>query len=92
MRIDAAAAATLDNGVKDGAALAGVGIAEEQPVLFAQSGRSNGVFHEVIVDLETTIFEIDTQKRPIGERVIDSLAKSAARQIAARLLKRNKAR
>jgi len=31
--IDAAAAATLDNGVEDGAALAGIGIAEKQPVL-----------------------------------------------------------
>ena len=79
MRIDAAAAATLDNGVKDGAALAGVGIAEEQPVLLSEGGRSNGVFHEVVVELEATIFEIDTQKRPIGERVIDGLAKSAAR-------------
>ncbi len=63
----------------------GVGIAEEEPVLFAQSGRSNGVFHEIVVELETTIFEIDTQQRPIGERVIDSLAERAARQIAARL-------
>ena len=83
MRIDAAAAATLNNGVKDGAALAGLGLAEEEPVLFAQSGRPNGVFHEVVVDLETTIFEIDTQQRPVGERVIDRLAKSAAREITA---------
>ena len=37
-RIDAAAAATLDNCVKDGAALAGIGIAEKQPVLFSQRG------------------------------------------------------
>ena len=79
MRIDAAAGATLDNGVKDGAALAGVGIAEEQPVLLSDGGRSNSVFHEVVVELEAPIFEIDTQKRPIGERVIDGLAKSAAR-------------
>ena len=55
----------------------------KQPVLLSDCGRSNGVFHEVVVELEATIFEIDTQKRPIGERVIDGLAKSAARQIAA---------
>ena len=35
--IDAAAAATLDNGVEDGAALAGIGIAQEEPVLFPKS-------------------------------------------------------
>ena len=32
--VDAAAAATLDNGVEYRAALAGIGIAQEQPVLF----------------------------------------------------------
>ena len=81
--IDAAAAATLDNGVEDGAALAGIGIAQEQPVLLSKSGRSNRVFHEVVVDLDSAIFEIDTKQRPVGERVIDGQAKSAGRQIAA---------
>jgi hypothetical protein len=83
--IDAAAAATLDNGVKDGAALAGIGIAQEQPVLFPKSGGPNAVFHEVAVYLDSAIFEIDTKQRPVGKRVIDGLAKSAARQIAAGL-------
>ena len=50
--IDAAAAATLDNSVEDGAALAGIGIAEKQPVLFSKSGRLNAVFHEVVVYLD----------------------------------------
>ena len=35
--------------------------------------------------LDSAIFEIDTKQRPVGERVIDGLAKSAARQIAAGL-------
>ena len=51
MRIDTAAAATLDNGIEDSAALAGLGITEKQPVLFPKSGRPNVVFHQVIVDL-----------------------------------------
>jgi hypothetical protein len=59
--IDAAAAATLDNGVEDGAALAGIGIAEKQPILLSESGRPNGVFHQVIVDLNSAIFEIDAE-------------------------------
>ena len=38
VRIDAAGAATLDDGVEDGAAFAGIGIAEEEPVfLFMRS-------------------------------------------------------
>jgi hypothetical protein len=32
VRIDAARAATLDDGIEDGAAFAGIGIAEEEPV------------------------------------------------------------
>ena len=79
------AAATLDNGVEDGAALAGIGIAQEQPVLLSDCSRPNGVFQEVVVDLDSAIFEIDTKQLPVGKRVIDGLAKSAARQIAAGL-------
>ena len=38
VRIDAAGAATLDDGIEDGAAFAGIGIAEEEPVfLFMRS-------------------------------------------------------
>ena len=85
VRIDAAAAATLDNGVEDGAALAGIGIAQEQPVLLTESGRPDGVFHEVVVYLDSAIFEINAKQRPIGESIIDGLAKIAARQIAAGL-------
>src|SRR6478672_8096718 len=48
-----------------------------------KSGRPDGVFHEVVVDLDSAIFEIDTKQGPGGERQIDGLAKSAARQIAA---------
>ena len=34
---------------------------------------------------DSAVFEIDTKQRPVGERVIDGLAKSASGQIAARL-------
>ena len=65
--IDAAAAATLDNGVKDGAALAGIGIAEEQPVLFSKSGRPNGVFHEVVVYALKKVSKSSGCKIPAGD-------------------------
>jgi hypothetical protein len=63
----AAAAATFDDGVKNGAALAGRGIAEEQPILLSDSGRPNGVFHEIVVDLDATLFKIDSKQPPVGE-------------------------
>jgi hypothetical protein len=63
----------------------GIGIAQEQPVLFPKSGGPNGVFHEIVVYLDSAIFETDTKQGPVGQRIIDGLAKSAARQIAARL-------
>jgi hypothetical protein len=47
--------------VKDGATLAGIGIAEKQPVLFSQSGRPNGVLDQVIIDLDSAILEIDAK-------------------------------
>ena len=44
VRIDSAGAATLDDGVEDGAALAGIGIAEEEPVLFPERRRAEWSF------------------------------------------------
>ena len=72
--------------------MTGIGIAQEQPVLFPKSGGPNGVFHEIVVYLDSAIFEIDTKQGPVGERIIDGLAKSAARQIAAGRFKRTRAR
>ena len=89
VRIDAARAATLDDGVEDGAALAGIGIAEEEPVFLSERGGTNGVLDEIIVDFDSAIFEIDTKQWPVGERVVDGLVKSAARQIAAGLFEEN---
>ena len=49
MRIYTAAAATLDNGLKNGAALAGISIAQEQPVLLSKSSRPNGALDQIIM-------------------------------------------
>ena len=65
--------------------MVGIGIAEEQPVLLSDGGRSNSVFRQIVVELDSTVFEIDTQQRPIGECVIDGLAESGARKTTARL-------
>ncbi len=46
--VDAMKAAVFNDGVKDGRALAGSGCAKEHPILFAQGGRADRVFYEVI--------------------------------------------
>ena len=61
-RCDASAAAGFDEGEQDGAALSGLRLADEQPVLFADGGGADGVLHGVVVDLNATVFEIDEQQ------------------------------
>ena len=34
-----------------------------------QPRRPNGVVHEIVVDLDATLFEIDTKQRPVGKWV-----------------------
>ena len=60
-------------------ALRWLGIAQEQPVLFSKGSGPNGVLDQVIIDLNSAVFEIDAKQWPVGERVIDGLAKGAAR-------------
>lgn len=54
--INAPATAVFDDHVNNRATLPHVGIAHEQPVLFPQCGRPNGVFHQIVVNLHSTVF------------------------------------
>ena len=45
--------------------MAGSGFAEEEPVLLSEGGWPNGVFHEVVIDLNATVFEVEPEKRPL---------------------------
>jgi hypothetical protein len=56
--IEPTPSATLNYGVQDGAALAGFGLADEQPVLFAQRRGPDGIFHEVLIDLHATVVKV----------------------------------
>lgn len=58
-----AAPTALDDGVDDGSALTGSGFADEEPVLPADGGGTDGVFEEV-VDLQPPIFKEDEQRGP----------------------------
>jgi hypothetical protein len=55
---------------KDGVALAGLGLAHEEPVLFTQRRRPDGIFHEVLIDLHATIVEVDAKLRPQVQCVV----------------------
>ena len=63
--------------LKDGAALAGFGLADEQPVLLADGGGADGVLHGVVVDLDSAVFDINEQHGPHREGVIDGSAHGA---------------
>src|SRR5438874_10066686 len=61
LRIDAATAATDENGVNYSAAPAGIGVSDEEPASAADGGGTNGIFDQVIVDFESAVFEISGQ-------------------------------
>ncbi len=84
--IDPAAAAAFDEGVEDGAARAGFGGANEEPVLFADGGGADGVFDEVVVDLDAAVAEIDGEDGPLAGGVVDGLAEGTLREMAATYL------
>ena len=75
--IKAATPAAFDHGVDDGAALAGLGFADEEPVFLADGGGANGVFHQVVIDLHPAIAQIDFQRGPLAQRIINGLAQAA---------------
>ena len=82
-RIDAATAAGFDDRVDDGAAIAGSGFADEEPVLLPHSGGTDGILDAVVVDLEPAVGEEEEQAWPLAERVVDRPADGALREEAA---------
>ncbi len=62
LRIDAEFAAGLDQAVNDCTGLAEVGTAEEEEVLFADSGGPNGILNEVVADFESAVFEVKLER------------------------------
>jgi hypothetical protein len=84
--IDTPAAAAFDDGVNDGSAISGIRIAHEEPVLFSQSRRADGIFHQVVVDLHAIVLQVDLKRAPLTQRVINGDAQQALRQGSATAL------
>ena len=80
LRMDAQATAVFDDGVEDGALLAGLFIADEQPVLGSQLGRADRVFDEIVADLYPTVTKVGLEVRPLVDGVADGFAAAAAGQ------------
>ena len=55
-------AAALNDGVNDGAIFPGPGLADKEPVLLAQGGGPDGIFHQVVVDLHPAIGQINGER------------------------------
>src|SRR5580658_8628636 len=79
--IDVAPPAAFDEGVDDGASLTGSGFSDKEPVLFSHGGGPNGVFDQVVVDLQTAIFQKEREGGPLAQSIIDGLAHQALRQM-----------
>ena len=65
-RVQPASSAVFDDRINDGAALAGIGIADEEPFFLADGGGANGIFHQIVVYLDAAIFQKDFQRRPLA--------------------------
>ena len=81
--VDPGAVAVADEGVERGGAVAAFGIADEQPVLFADCGGADSVFGKVIVDLGAAVGEEDEKFVPLAEGVGEGLTGEALGQMFA---------
>ena len=66
--------------VDDGGALAGVGVADEEPVLLADGRGADGVFDEVVVESGLGVLEVGGERLPVCEQIPARLAKPGLRQ------------
>ena len=73
-RVDATALAGDHDRVDDRRALAGIGMAHEEPVLLPDGRGADGILDEVIVELGDAVFEVRRQRRPVAQQVIAGLA------------------
>ncbi len=68
-RVFAMPLAGYDDRVDDGGALAGVGMADEEPVLFSNRRRADGIFNQVVVQPRLTMLQMRGERRPVPQQV-----------------------
>ena len=82
--LDTVATAALNYRVEHCTAFSGVGISEKQPILFSEGGRPDRVFDQVVVDFNERILEINLQRLPLIQSIVDGLAHRTLGQEASR--------
>ena len=65
--IDAMSLTGHHDGVDDSGLIACTGMADEEPIFFADGRRTDGVLDEVIVDLDLTVIDPFGEAFPMGE-------------------------
>src|SRR5687768_11752260 len=81
--IEAAATAAFDERINDGAAFAGSGFADEEPVFLSDGGGANGILDQIIVDLDATVPQVNLQGAPLAQSIVNRLSEQALWQMEA---------
>ena len=71
----------FNKGIDDSATLAGVGFADKQPVFLPDGRGADGVFDQIVVDLHPAIGQIDFQRAPLAQGIIQRCSQEALRQM-----------
>ena len=80
------AADLLNEGVEDRAAPAGVFAADEHPVLVPELGGADGIFGEVVVELDLSVEETRLEVWPLADGIRERLSHLAARRDPAKAI------
>ena len=81
--VDPGAVAVADQGIKQSSAFAAFRIAHEQPVLLADRAWADGVFDQIVVDLDPPVLEEHKKFVPLAEGVGDGFPGEALGQVFA---------
>ena len=81
--VDAEAAAVLDDGVEYCAFFSGFFSTDEQPVFSPKFAGADGVFYEIITDLDAPVAEVGLEVGPLVEGVAEGFSELAFGQDAA---------
>jgi len=67
------AAAALQDGIYHRTAPTGFRVPYEHPIFLSNATGTDGIFHQVVVDLDMSAFQAATQRLPVIERVGNAL-------------------
>lgn len=68
-----------DERVEDSGALAGIGMADEEPVFLADARRTNRVFTEIVVQAALPMVQMRDQRPPLTQEIIARVAERRLR-------------